>query len=61
MPAGLKEIKSVCAKKCSEDRAGLGITTEWDGITNDSKVAKKLLKGGLPTDPGICLNTKSLH
>lgn len=61
MPAGLKEIKSICAKKCWEERVGLGITTEWDGINDDSKVVKKLLKVGLPTDLGICLSTKSLH
>lgn len=46
---------------CWEERVGLGITAEWDSINDDSKVAKKLLKVGLPTDLSSCLGTKSLH
>lgn len=38
-----------------------GITSEWDGINDDSNMVKKLLEVGLPTDLGICLSTKSLH
>lgn len=55
---GLKEIKSICARKCWEERIGLGITT---AIKDDSKVVKNLLKVGLPTEPGICLDPRSLH
>lgn len=53
-------------KKCWEERVGLGITTEWDGINNgvmqkSCKKVAKLLKVGLPTALSISLTTKSLH